>query len=349
MDYPLVLSFDDVLLTPLKSSINSRKDVDLSTQITKDFKLDIPLITTNMSTVTGIEMAIEMNRLGGMSVLHRFEDLEEQIRKVKILSEKEVKFGISLGIKEDSLFNATKLVSAGARVLNIDVAHGHMDRVIETIKKLREHFGTDVIIWGGIAATYEAARDLYEAGSDVVTVGVGGGSICTTRVQTGCGYPTFTSIVEAARAAKEYDRTVIPLAGIENSGMIVKALAAGSCAIMAGNIFAGTDEAPGESVEINGKQFKRYNGSTSLAEKIAHQTSGLNSDKHYVHHIEGVEGYVPYKGPVANVVEGLVAGIRSGFSYCGAQNLNELQTNAKFVRVTPAVQKENNFHDILRG
>lgn len=300
-----------------------------------------------MSTVTGLEMALEMHRLGGMSVLHRFEPLEEQVKKVKILHDKEVKFAVSLGIKDDALSNAQALVSAGARILNIDVAHGHMERVLETVKKLRQHFGSDVIIWGGIASTYEATRDLYEAGSDVVTVGVGGGSICTTRIMTGCGLPTFTSILEASKAAKEYNKTVIPLAGIENSGMIVKALGAGASAIMAGNLFAGTDECPTEVIEVNGKKYKRYNGSTSFAEKVLQQNQGLSTDKHYISHIEGVEGYVPYKGPVAGVVEGLLAGIKSGFSYCGAKNLKELQKNAQFVRVTPAVQKENNFHDIL--
>ncbi|MDQ5981900.1 MAG: hypothetical protein QG570_660 [Patescibacteria group bacterium] len=348
-DYPTVLSFDDVLLVPQKSPINSRSDVDLQTQITKYFKLEIPLITTNMSTVTGIDMVLEMNRLGGMSVLHRFESLEEQIKKVSLLKSKNAKFAISLGIKSDALEIAKALVNAGANIINIDVAHGHLERTLETVRLLKNEFKDDVFIWGGIAATYEGARDLYEAGSDVVTVGVGGGSICTTRVQTGCGLPTFTSIVEAARAAKEYNRTVIPLAGIENSGMIDKALAAGACAIMAGNLFAGTDECPTSIVEVNGKKYKQYNGSTSLTEKTKHRESGLNKDKQYTKHVEGVEGFVTYKGPVSEVVDNILAGVRSGFSYCGATTIKELQEKAKFVRVTPAVQKENNFHDIVRN
>ncbi len=348
-DYPTVLSFDDVLLVPQRSRVNSRSEVDLTTHITPDFKLDIPLITSNMSTITGIDMVLEMNRLGGMSVLHRFESLDEQIKKIIFLKKNNAKFAVSLGIKSDVLETARKLVNAGAYVINIDAAHGHLEKTLKTIKILRDEFGSDVIIWGGIAATYEAARDLYAAGSDVVTVGVGGGSICTTRIQTGCGLPTFTSIVEAARAAKEYNRTVIPLAGIENSGMIVKALAAGACAIMGGNLFAGTDECPTPIVEINGKKFKQYNGSTSLTEKSNHQQSGLNNEKHYTTHIEGVEGYVSYKGPVSNVVENMLAGVKSGLSYSGATSIKELQEKAKFAKVTPAVQKENNFHDIVRN
>ncbi len=347
-DLPLALSLDDVLLVPQYSEIKSRKDVDLSTVISKNLKLKIPLIPTNMDTITGVEMAKAIYKLGGIGVLPRFDAIEIQADKVSEIVKSKAQIVVSLGVKNGYMERAKILVNAGAIGINVDVAHGHMQQTIEAIKNLRHEFGPDLTIFGGIAATYECARDLYEAGADSIFVGVGSGSICITRIQTGCGVPVFTSLVETAKAAKEFNKTFVPCGGIKNSGDIVKALATGASATVSGFIFAGTDECPGEIFEFNGKKYKHYNGSASKAEKV-NQVKKDSSDKSekYTVHIEGVEGMVEYRGSLESVVDGLCAGIRSGFSYCGAKNLKELQEKAKFIQITPGGMRESGAHDVV--
>jgi IMP dehydrogenase len=345
--FPLALSFDDVLLVPQYSEINSRSEVNLSTKISSNLSLKIPLISTNMATVTGVEMAIKMAELGGMGILPRFETIEAQAEKVSKIKNRGALVAASIGIKED-LARAEALVKAGATVINVDVAHGHMKQNLDFVKKIKTHFGEKITLIGGIAATAECALDLYKAGADCVFVGIGGGSICTTRIQTGCGLPTFESILRVAEVAKRMGKSCIAGAGIRTSGDIVKALAAGASAIAAGNIFAGTYEAPGEIVEEGGKRFKRYEGSTSEEEKKRHlETNPEGKSETYVQHIEGVAGLIEYKGPVEGVITGLLAGIRSGFSYCGAKDLEELRQKAIFVQITSGGIKESGAHDII--
>ncbi len=346
--FPLALSFDDVLLIPQRSKINSRSEVDLTTQIAPNLELKIPLVATNMDTVTGVEMAIKMSQLGGMGILPRFESIGSQAEKAEEIAKAGEVAAASIGIKED-LERAEALVKAGATVLNIDVAHGHMQQNLEFTRKVKAHFGNKITLISGIASTGECAEDLYKAGADSVFVGIGGGSICTTRIQTGCGLPTLDSLLRIKDVARKMRKTFIPCAGIKNSGDIVKSLAAGASAIAAGSLFAGTEETPGETVEVNGKLYKRYNGSTSLREKQKHlKNTSDKKSKTYVKHIEGVEGLVEYKGPVEETVSLLTAGIRSGFSYCGAKNLTELWKRAKFVRITQGGVRENGAHDVFR-
>lgn len=191
-------------------------------------------------------------------------------------------------------------------------------------------------------------QDFYEAGADCLLVGVGAGSTCTTRIMTGCGVPSITSLLDTAKAAKKYKKTFAPDAGIRNSGDVVKALAAGASAIVSGYLFAGTNETPGKIFEIDGKKYKEYSGSASLGQKVQ-QVKNDPSDKDctYTTHVEGVEGLVPHKGPVSGIVENLLAGVRSGFSYCGARNIPELWKKAKFIRITHAGSIENGTHDII--
>jgi len=343
----MALSFDDVLLVPQRSKVLSRSDVDLSTKITQELELKIPLISTNMDNITGVAMAIKMHELGGIGVLPRFESVESQVQKVKKVASVGAKVIASVGIKEGELERAEMLVLSGVSGLDVDVAHGHMSKAIDFTAMLKNKFGNKVAIIGGIASTGECAEDFYKAGADVVSVGIGGGSICSTRIQTGCGVPTLASLLDIAPIAKKYKKTFFPLAGIKNSGDIVKSLAAGSCAIRGGNIFSGTDEAPGDIIEIDGRYYKRYNGSTSEEEKIKQRNLGSNGkNKHYTIHIEGYEALVPYKGPVEDVVQRLLAGVRSGFSYCGASNIDELQRNATFIKITNAGISENGAHDV---
>jgi IMP dehydrogenase len=347
-EIPLSLSYDDVLLVPNYSDIDSRSEVDLSTQISPNVRLKIPLIATKMDTVTGIEMAIAMGRLGGFGILPRFETISEQVSKVEKVHASGVLTAAAVGCKDNFLERAEALVGAGATIINIDVAHGHMKKNLDATATLKNHFGDKITIISGIASTYESAVDLYKAGADSLLVGIGAGSICTTRVMTGFGVPGFTSLVEVSRAAKEFKKTFMPDAGIRNSGDIVKALATGASAIVAGSLFAGTDEAPGEIIDINGKKFKKYNGSASYEEKTK-QVQKDPSDKNtqYTVHVEGVAAMVPYKGPINTLVESLLAGVKSGLSYGGARSIPELWKKAHFIRITSGGLRENGSHDVI--
>jgi len=249
-DLPLALSLDDVLLVPQYSDIASRADVTLATHLSKNLELKTPLVTTKMDTITGVVMAQAIDKLGGIGILPRFDMPEDQAKKVREVTKSGCQVLAAVGVKDGFLERARLLIAAGAVGINIDVAHGHMQQTIDAVQKIRQEFGTEITIIAGITATYECARDLYEAGADCLLVGIGAGSICTTRIQTGCGVPTFTSLVETARAAQEYGRTFMPDGGIKHSGDMVKALAAGACAILGGFIFAGSDACPGEIIMV---------------------------------------------------------------------------------------------------
>ncbi len=347
-DLPLALSYDDVLLKPLYSEIESRSDIDLTTKIAPGLSLKIPLISTKMDTVTGVTMAVAMGKLGGMGILPRFDKAETQADKVYRVVKMGVVAAAAVGVKEGFRQRTEMLFKAGATVINVDVAHGHMLKTLEAVRELRRQFGKKIVIIGGIASTAECARDLYEAGADCLLVGVGAGSICTTRVMTGCGMPGLASLWEVAPVARKYKKTFMPDAGIRSSGDIVKALAAGASGIVAGSLFAGTDEAPGKVVTIAGKKYKRYNGSTSAAEKVSHvKKDASDKSKMYLKHLEGVEALVAYKGPVEEVILQLLAGVRSGMAYCGARNIRELWRKAEFIRITFGGARENGAHDVL--
>ena len=347
-DLRTALSYDDVLLVPKISSIESRRDINLNTRISKKLELSIPLISTNMDSVTGVEMAVALGKLGGMGILPRFDAPEVQAEKISKIKDAGVIAAASLGCKEGYKEAAELLVKSGADVILMDVAHGHLEKFIAATKYVVEKYGNSVTIIAGVIATYEGACALFESGADAVRVGVGPGSICTTRIMTGHGVPQITAICEAKRAAEKYKKVIIADGGAKNSGDIVKALAAGASAVTLGNLFAGVDEAPGEIIEINGKKYKEYNGSTSKKEKIR-QIGKYSQDKNetYANHTEGVEALVPYKGPLGVVVESLLAGVKSGFSYSGAKNLQELWKNAEFIRVTQAGMRESNAHDVI--
>lgn len=344
----LALSYDDVLLVPQYSEIKSRQDVNLTTYITPRLSLKIPLISANMTDVTGIEMAIKLGVLGGLGVLPRFMPAEEEADMVGEVKENGLIAAAAVGLRNGMFERAETLVKAGADILFLDVAHGHMRQTIEATKSLKQKFGKLVDIVSGNVATYEAASDLFKAGADCVKVGVGPGSICTTRVETGFGVPQLTAVINAARAARYFKKTVIADGGIKNSGDMVKALAGGASAIMAGNVFAGTDESPGRKIKFKGLLYKQYFGSTSFKEKINHiKKDGDELAKNYSKHIEGIEGIVPYKGPVEKIVEKMEANIRSGFSYAGAKTVKELWKNSRFVQITAMGRRESRAHDII--
>lgn len=470
-------TFDDVLLIPAESHVLPN-EVDLSVQLAKNIKLNIPIISAGMDTVTESAMAIAMARQGGLGVIHKNMTIERQadeVRKVKrsesgviidpffltpdnkvfeaealmhkyrisgvpivenaenrkfcgIITNRDLRFvtdskvkiddvmtkenlitapeGTSLekaeeilqqykieklpmvneegqltglitikdiekvvefphaakdehgrllvaaavGVTSDTFERAEALLNAGADALVIDTAHGHSAGVLRKIKEIREHFPEATLIAGNVA-TAEATKALYDAGVDVVKVGIGPGSICTTRVVAGVGVPQITAIYDAAGVAREYGKTIITDGGIKYSGDIVKAIAAGGNAVMLGSMLAGTDEAPGETEIYQGRRFKTYRGMGSLG---AMDSTHGSSDRYFQSGVneanklvpEGIEGRVAYKGSVADIVYQMDGGLRAGMGYCGAPDLATLTNEAQFVQITGAGLVESHPHDV---
>ena len=464
------LTFDDVLLVPGPSEVLPN-EVDTQTYLTNKIKLNIPMMSAGMDTVTESQMAIAMARQGGIGIIHKNMSIEEQARQVDvvkrsehgvitdpfylhpdnilqdaldimnnyrisgvpivdkdmylqgILTNRDLRFqddpnvqidgimtkenlvlgyegikmqeaiklmesakveklpivdgdnklkglitikdiekskqypnsardennrllvGAAVGITNDMFERVEALVDANVDVITVDTAHGHSKNVLNAIKNLKEKY-PDLQIIAGNVATAEATRDLIDAGVDAVKVGIGPGSICTTRVVTGIGVPQITAIINCVEEARKHNIPVIADGGIKYSGDITKALACGASVIMAGSLFAGTEESPGETILFEGRQYKEYRGMGSLA--AMKDGSGdryfQTNTKKYVP--EGVEGRVDYKGPVGEVVYQLLGGLKSGMGYVGSKDLNELYEKAKFVKISPASLIENHPHDI---
>jgi IMP dehydrogenase len=259
-----------------------------------------------------------------------------------------LRVGAAIGATGDFLERSVELARANVDVLALDTAHGHSTRVMEAIRSVRQRLPSMQLVAGNVG-TYEGARDLIALGIDGLKVGIGPGSICTTRVVTGAGVPQITAIVEAARAAKGTGVPVIADGGVKYSGDITKAIAAGASVVMIGGLFAGTEEAPGETILYQGRTFKSYRGMGSLgameagsADRYAQETADQGKSVP-----EGVEGRVPYKGPLSGLVDQLTGGLRSGMGYCGAANLRELQEHSRFVRITSAGLRESHVHDVI--
>lgn len=345
--FPLALTFDDVLLVPQKSEISSRSQIDLSTEIAPNLILKVPLISLSMDTVTGVEMAIEMSRLGGIGFIPRFDAPEIQAEKIAKVKQSGEKVVGAIGLRDNYLERAEMLIKAGADGITLDIAHAHTADALGAISKFKNKF-KNVIMIAGTVATYEGTFDVFEAGADTVRIGIGAGTICTTRIVAGSGVPQITAIMEANRARNKFkNKFVLGDGGATKSGDIIKALAAGADAYMCGSLFAGTDEAPGDIIEKNGQKYKFYDGSTSAFQKnkqLKKHDDGIK--KTFKAHVEGVEAMVKYKGPVKDVVESLCAGIKSGLSYSGAFNIKQLQQKAEFVQITYAGLRESHAHDV---
>lgn len=344
------LTFDDVLLIPQYSQILPT-NVDVSTKLSKEISLKIPILSASMDTVTESAMALAMAKAGGLAIVHKNMPPEVQAQIIKKTKEEHkdnlVGAAISHDIGENGQTRTKKLVEAGVDVIVIDSAHAHSKLVIECVKWFKNTYPQITLIAGNIV-TKEAAIALADAGADVVKVGIGPGSICTTRIVSGVGVPALTAIMDVAEALKGTDIRIIADGGMRYSGDIVKAIAAGADAVMLGGMLAGTDEAPGEVITINDKQYKAYRGMGSLG-----VISGEGTDERYFQHqrtgkfvAEGIEGSVEYKGSVHDVLYQLVGGLRSGMGYNGANNLIELQQKAQFVRITNAGIKESHAHDM---
>ncbi|MBU5256060.1 IMP dehydrogenase [Tissierella praeacuta] len=464
------LTFDDVLLLPGKSEVLP-KETNINTYLTKSIKLNIPLMSAGMDTVTESKMAIAMAREGGIGIIHKNMSIEQQaleVDKVKrsehgvitdpfflsphhsvsdalelmeryhisgvpitdgdgklvgIITNRDIRFekettkkiddvmtkenlvtakidismdealdimkqhkieklplvdddfmlsglitikdieksiqypnsakdhtgrllaGAAVGVTGDMMERVAALVKSKVDVIVVDTAHGHSKGVLDAVSKIKREYPNLQVIAGNVA-TAEATVDLIKAGADAVKVGIGPGSICTTRVVTGIGVPQITAVINCAKAAKEYDIPVIADGGIKYSGDITKAIASGANVVMAGSLFAGTDESPGEEVLYEGRRYKEYRGMGSMGA----MDSG-SKDRYFQEDVkkyvpEGVEGRIHYRGPLGDVVYQLVGGLKSGMGYVGAKNIEELQEKARFIKITSASLVENHPHDI---
>ncbi len=333
-------TFDDVLLRPLASAMEPAEAV-LKTKIA-GLELEVPFLSAAMDRVTGPEMAIELGKLGGLGVLHRNCSIEEQVAMVSEAKRTGVKVAAACGPFAGE--RAEALEKAGVDVIVIDCAHGHNLNVIASAKKIRKSLKKAKMIFGNIA-TAEAAAAVCQF-ADAVKVGVGPGSICTTRIISGVGVPQLSAILDVVSIARKKKVPVIADGGIRTSGDIAKALAAGASAVMCGNMFAGTDEAPGIVVERGGKQFKEYRGMGSKS--VIESASG--KERYFTHGRkavpEGVEALVPCKGPVAEIVATMVSGVQVGMGYAGARTIAEFHKKAQFIRITHASIAEGKPHSL---
>ena len=336
------LTFDDVILVPGYNGIRSRQDVSTQVQVAGR-TFGIPIVSSNMDTVTELAMADVITDMGGLAILHRFMTVEANVEIFKKLKHPN-HTAISIGIGEESMNRAEALVAAGAELICVDVAHGHSKEVNRTIRQLRERWGQNIMIIAGNVATYAGADYLAAAGADMIKVGIGSGSVCTTRIKTGFGVPQLTAIQECSKV----DRCLIADGGIRTPGDAVKALAAGANFVMLGGMLAGTEETPGEIIvkkDIHGNdvRVKRFRGMASR-EAQEEFMGGMAEWKT----AEGVAVEVVCKGPVKNVVQDVMGGIRSGLTYCGADTIGSLQRKAQFMEITSAGFTEGTPHAIGR-
>jgi IMP dehydrogenase len=326
------LSFDDILMEPRYSELISRQDIDLSVELGNGLRLDFPLIASPMDTISEKYMAFAMANFGGAAVIHRYNTIQEQ---ADIISEVRGTVGAAIGVTDDFIERAVASLNSGANFLCVDVAHGHHALVKRGLTLLRKTLGADVHIMAGNVATLQGITDLASWGANSVRVGIGGGAICSTRIQTGHGMPTLQSVFDCA--AIESEVTIIADGGIKTSGDIVKSLAAGADAVMCGSLIAGTDETPGDVFgNPDGTRWKIYRGMASKESQV--KWKGKYSS------FEGVSSRIPYRGPVTPILKDLERGIRSGLSYSGAKSIEELQNSARFIRQTSAGIYESSTH-----
>lgn len=342
-------TYDDIQLIPKYSEVESRSKVNLKSRLSRNFYVMLPFVASPMDTVCELEMAIRMVKLGGVGCIHRFMSIEEQSNQIKDLQrflyenkenlqsvwgDTKKPIMAAVGANGDYQQRTEALVEAGANVILIDVAHGHhknVKRAVEWMLYFREQTGQHFDIIGGNVATYEAAYDLCKWGVDGLRVGIGGGSMCTTRVETGHGIPNVTAIDQCVLGSLNGSNGEVPVmadGGIRSAGDISKAIGVGADTVMLGSLLAGTQEAPGLVIEKGNHLFKRYRGSASLETKSAHNQNTRN--------VEGVSTVVPYKGGVKYVIYRLRDGLQSALSYTGADTIHDYQAKADWVVVTNA-------------
>lgn len=335
----VALTFDDVLLAPVHTSIFSRSIPSLESYVTKNWKLSVPIISANMDTITEVDMAEKMADIGGLGIIHRFMSIQDQVSQVKDLISRSGNYPIaaSVGVKEEGKERLNHLADVGVNIVAIDIAHGDSKVMLDMIRYSKQKFPHIDIIAGNVAMA-DAARILIEEGADAIKVGIGPGSMCTTRVVTGCGIPQLTAIAYCSPVCKKHSIPLIADGGIKNSGDIVKSFAAGAQAVMVGSMFSGCLETPGEVVD----GMKNYRGMASFdAQK--HWKGGLSKGTVP----EGVSKLIKVKGSVEDIVYDLCGGIKSGMSYLNAYDIESIFKNSKFVKITNFGASESKPHGLI--
>lgn len=335
------LTFDDVLLEPRESAV-IRDQLKLETKLTKKITIRIPLVAAAMDTVSENAMAVSLGRLGGLAILHRNCSIETQVSWVKKVKKAKQIAGAAVG--PGDLARALALDRAGADVIVVDTAHAHDLRSLASAKEIKRKIKTQLIV--GNVGTAEAAAELCKF-ADGIKVGIGPGSICTTRIVAGIGVPQLTAIIDVVKVASKKGVPVIADGGMRYSGDIVKALAAGASTVMLGGMLAGTKESPGKLIKHHGELYKSYRGMGSLGV----MESGRSSDRYFQKNAkqyvpEGIEGMLKYKGKVADVVAQIIGGLKSGMGYIGAASIQEMPKQARFIRITNAGLRESHPHNV---
>jgi len=364
--FKLALTFDDVLLKPRYAGF-LRSEIDLSCQLTRRLKLNIPLISSPMDTVTESDLAIALAREGGLGIIHRNLTIEQQAVAVRKVKKQGLPVGAAVGSSPGFEERVEQLMQAGVDIITVDSAHGHSQKVITTVAYIKSHYDVDVI--AGNIATPEGAKALILAGADVLRVGMGPGAICTTRIVSGMGVPQLTAILDTAKVAQRHNVPIIADGGIHYSGEVLKALAAGASCVMFGRLFGATIEAPGKVVtlkpdEVPGRFKSILNGATSYTFKeyrgmgsVAAMQRGIEVSSEDEFHgknfqadvliAEGVEGLIPCSGSVKVLIAQMVGGVTSGMFYVGSKTIPELWENAEFFRITQSSLHESHPHDLF--
>jgi len=342
------LTFDDVTLVPKYSEILP-SDVDTSIKLTKNLKLKIPMLSSAMDTVTESKMAIAMAKAGGIGVIHRNLSISKQIEEIKKVKKKKLLVGAAVGAGPRELQRAKEILSEGVNLIVVDTAHGHTKKVSEIIKFIKRIKDKKMALCAGNIATPEAAKFLIKLGVDIIKVGIGPGSICTTRLVAGIGVPQLSAILSVRSGIKNKNVRIIADGGIKYSGDLAKAFAAGADAVMIGSLLAGTDEAPGKLIKRNGKLFKSFRGMGSVGAMNKGSADRYFQSKQkdtskYVP--EGVEGFSKYKGDVGNIIYKLIGGLRSSMGYLGSKQIKYLRNKPQFVKITKAGFYESMVHNV---
>ena len=342
------LTFDDVTLAPKYSDILP-SEVNTSTQLTPNLKLKIPLLSSAMDTVTESKMAIAIAKAGGIGVIHRNLNIKNQILEIKKVKKQKLLVGAAVGAGPNEFDRAKAIIQEGVDLIVVDTAHGHTKKVGEIIKFIKKLKNNKITLCAGNIATPEAAKFLIKLGVDIIKIGIGPGSICTTRLVAGIGVPQLSAILSVRNGLKNKNVKIISDGGIKYSGDLAKAFAAGADAVMIGSLFAGTDETPGKLIKKNGKLFKSFRGMGSVgamnkgsADRYF-QTKQKDASKYVP---EGVEGFVKYKGDVGSIIYKLIGGLKSSMGYLGSKNIAKLRIKPNFVKITKAGFYESMVHNV---
>jgi IMP dehydrogenase len=341
------LTFDDVLMLPRYSNVLPT-ETNINLKLTNKINLKVPFLSSAMDTVTESKMAIAMAKAGGIGIIHRNLKIKKQSDEIKKVKKMNLLVGAAIGTNIEDIERARSLLDNGVDLIVIDTAHGHSAKVLKVLSKIKK-LNNQIAVCVGNIATGEAAKQLCNSGADIIKVGIGPGSICTTRMVAGIGVPQISAIMEVKKALIKKKVKIISDGGIKFSGDIAKALAAGADCIMMGSIFAGTDESPGKKFKLKGKIYKQYRGMGSIG-AMSSGSANRYFQKNYKDKTkfvpEGVEGRVEYKGNVSKIIYQLQGGLRSSMGYIGAKNLTEIKKKAKFIKITKAGFYESMVHSV---